>query len=149
MKLKFIRVLLWNLKISADRRYQRWLKLSIQSVRYLSDNKITPSISKSTRGLMNNWQNLKSRKIQKNVRTNYWKSKTVNGWTLERRKRQAKLIRQWRPWDKSSGPKTQSGKKKSSQNARKDSMRSTEMKQLCYLLAEFSRTEREARKTLK
>ena len=28
----------------------------------------------------------------------------VNGWTLERRKRQAELIRQWKPWAKSTGP---------------------------------------------
>jgi len=34
----------------------------------------------------------------------------VNGWTPERRKRQAELIRQWAPWAKSTGPKSQEGK---------------------------------------
>ena len=41
----------------------------------------------------------------------------ANGWTSERRARQAKLIQQWRPWEKSTGPKTQDGKEKISQNA--------------------------------
>ena len=44
-----------------------------------------------------------------------------NGWTPERRARQAKLIQQWRPWEKSTGPKTQVGKQKISQNAYKGS----------------------------
>ncbi len=43
----------------------------------------------------------------------------ANGWTLERRARQAKLIRQWRPWEKSTGPRTQEGKVKVAQNAYK------------------------------
>ena len=43
----------------------------------------------------------------------------TNGWTPERRARQAKLIRQWKPWEKSTGPKTPEGKAVSSQNAYK------------------------------
>ena len=43
----------------------------------------------------------------------------ANGWTPERRERQAKLIQQWRPWEKSTGPRTQAGKEKISQNAYK------------------------------
>jgi hypothetical protein len=41
----------------------------------------------------------------------------ANGWTPERRARQAKLIQQWRPWEMSTGPKTQAGKERISQNA--------------------------------
>lgn len=41
----------------------------------------------------------------------------VNGWASERRARQAELIRQWRPWDRSTGPKTLEGKAKASRNA--------------------------------
>lgn len=41
----------------------------------------------------------------------------VNGWTLERRQRQAELVKQWRPWDKSTGPKTLEGKERVSRNA--------------------------------
>ena len=42
-----------------------------------------------------------------------------NGWTSERRARQAKLIRRWRPWEKSTGPKTPEGKAIASRNADK------------------------------
>lgn len=41
----------------------------------------------------------------------------VNGWTLERRQRQAELIRQWRPWAKSTGPRSSDGKERVSRNA--------------------------------
>ena len=40
-----------------------------------------------------------------------------NGWTTERRARQAELIRRWRPWEKSSGPTTPEGKAISCRNA--------------------------------
>ncbi len=46
-----------------------------------------------------------------------------NGWTLERRQRQAELIRTWKPWKRSTGPKTASGKQKSSRNADKGGQR--------------------------
>ena len=38
-------------------------------------------------------------------------------WTLEERQRQAELIRQWKPWNHSTGAKTIEGKAKSSRNA--------------------------------
>ena len=38
-------------------------------------------------------------------------------WTLERRQRQAELIRQWQPWKQSTGPQTPEGKATSSRNA--------------------------------
>ena len=41
----------------------------------------------------------------------------ANGWTLERRARQAALIRTWSPWDKSTGPTTEAGKASASRNA--------------------------------
>ncbi|HUW37489.1 MAG TPA: hypothetical protein VMV91_09155 [Rhodocyclaceae bacterium] len=40
----------------------------------------------------------------------------AHGWTDERRARQAELIRSWRPWTKSTGPKTEAGKAIASQN---------------------------------
>ena len=43
----------------------------------------------------------------------------ANGWTPERRARQAELIRKWQPWRKSTGPKSRAGKKVVSQNAYK------------------------------
>lgn len=43
----------------------------------------------------------------------------TNGWTPERRGRQAQLIRQWRLWEKSTGPKSQEGKAKVARNSYK------------------------------
>ena len=41
----------------------------------------------------------------------------ANGWTAERKARQAELIGQWQPWKLSTGAKTAAGKAKSSKNA--------------------------------
>ena len=38
-------------------------------------------------------------------------------WTPERRQRQAELIRGWRPWELSTGPKTNEGKSTVASNA--------------------------------
>ena len=38
-------------------------------------------------------------------------------WTPERRARQAALIRTWRPWERSTGPKSPAGKAVSAGNA--------------------------------
>lgn len=43
----------------------------------------------------------------------------ANGWTPERRARQAALIRTWKPWERSTGAKTATGKARSSRNADK------------------------------
>src|SRR3954451_21000362 len=37
-------------------------------------------------------------------------AQTANGWTPERRARQAEAIQQWKPWEKSTGPRTTRGK---------------------------------------
>lgn len=41
----------------------------------------------------------------------------VNGWTLERRARQAELIRTWQPWQQSTGPKSVESKARVATNA--------------------------------
>ena len=41
----------------------------------------------------------------------------ANGWTPERRARQAELIRTWKPWEKATGPTSPEGKAKVSRNA--------------------------------
>lgn len=41
----------------------------------------------------------------------------MNGWTPERRQRQAEAIRRWKPWEQSTGPKTVEGKEQVSRNA--------------------------------
>lgn len=42
----------------------------------------------------------------------------ANGWTPERRAKQSAMIRNWKPWEKSTGAKTAEGKLKSSQNSK-------------------------------
>ena len=41
----------------------------------------------------------------------------MNGWSKERRARQAELIRNWQPWAKSTGPKSKEGKERVARNA--------------------------------
>ena len=43
----------------------------------------------------------------------------ANGWTQERRARQAALIRTWKPWERSTGARTAAGKARSIRNADK------------------------------
>ena len=47
----------------------------------------------------------------------------TNGWTEERRKRQSLLIQKWKPWEKSTGPRSPEGKAKASRNAFKGGIR--------------------------
>ena len=39
-----------------------------------------------------------------------------SGWTPERRQRQAEAIKQWKPWEQSTGPRTPQGKAAASRN---------------------------------
>ncbi len=41
----------------------------------------------------------------------------ANGWTPERRARQAAAIRRWQPWEQSTGPRTYEGKARAKMNA--------------------------------
>ena len=41
----------------------------------------------------------------------------TKGWSPERRARQAALIRAWKPWTRSTGPKTPAGKARMKENA--------------------------------
>jgi hypothetical protein len=47
----------------------------------------------------------------------------ANEWTQERRARQAELIKTWRPWERSTGPKTATGKAIVARNAWKGGSR--------------------------
>jgi len=42
-----------------------------------------------------------------------------NGWTTARQTQQAAAIHHWKPWEKSTGPKSPEGKQKASRNAYK------------------------------
>jgi hypothetical protein len=47
-----------------------------------------------------------------------------NGWTHERKAKQRAAIYRWRPWEKSTGPKTDGGKQTVARNAWKHGHRS-------------------------
>ena len=57
----------------------------------------------------------------------------TNGWTPARRARQATLIRRWKPWEKSSGPKNTEGKAMVARNPYKGAARE-KMRELTRLL---------------
>lgn len=62
----------------------------------------------------------------------------ANGWTPERRARQAEAIRRWKPWSRSTGPKTGEGRARSSRNAWKGGVRAS-LRTLARLLRERAR----------
>jgi hypothetical protein len=66
----------------------------------------------------------------------------ANGWSDERKARQAEAIHRWKPWARSSGPKSDAGKAKVARNAWKHGQRSAaalaEMRRLRELLAEWN-----------
>lgn len=68
-----------------------------------------------------------------------------SGWTPERRARQAELIRTWRPWAKSTGPRTAEGKARTSRNGFKGGSRA----QLRDLARELNAALREQREALR
>ena len=47
----------------------------------------------------------------------------ANGWTPERRAKQSAAIRRWRPWERSTGPRTAAGKARVARNAYKGGTR--------------------------
>ena len=57
-----------------------------------------------------------------------------NGWTDERRRKQAERCRQSKPWQHATGPKTMEGKQTVSQNAMKHGFRSHDGLELRRLL---------------
>ena len=67
----------------------------------------------------------------------------ANGWTPERRARQAALIRTWRPWEKSTGPRSVEGKARTSRNGFKGGHRAT-LRELARALDEALREQRDA-----
>lgn len=69
-----------------------------------------------------------------------------NGWTPERRALQAEMIRQWQPWQYSTGPRTQEGKAKSSRNAFKNCPMIDLKKRIKQLMREVKATRAEMSK---
>ena len=49
--------------------------------------------------------------------------KRASGWTAERRAKQSEAIRRWRPWEQSTGPRSDEGKARAGGNAYKGAQR--------------------------
>ncbi len=67
----------------------------------------------------------------------------ANGWTPERRARQAALIRTWRPWEHSTGPRTDEGKVLAARNGFKGG-HWLELRELVKAMNALLREQREA-----
>ena len=62
-----------------------------------------------------------------------------NHWTTEQRKRQADLIRKWKPWEKSTGPKSPEGKKRAVMRALKTGEHTKDVRNLRKLIGDQNR----------
>jgi len=71
----------------------------------------------------------------------------VKGWMEERRARQAKAIKRWRPWQHSTGPRTAEGKARSFRNAYRGGQRQL-MRQFARLLRQLEHAETSRRQTV-
>jgi hypothetical protein len=69
----------------------------------------------------------------------------TNGWTPERRARQAALIRNWRPWENSTGPRSDEGKARTAQNGFKGG----QWRELLMLARDLTSSLREQRDALR
>ena len=80
----------------------------------------------------------------------------VSGWTAERKARQAALIRTWRPWEQSTGPRTAQGKAQAASNGRESHgltpeilAQRSKMRDLMRAVGELLREQREVQSELK
>jgi hypothetical protein len=64
-----------------------------------------------------------------------------SGWTPERRAKQAALIHTWRPWEHSTGPRTDQGKARTAQNGFKGA-RWLELRQMLKVVNAVLREQR-------
>ncbi len=77
-------------------------------------------------------------------------TRKASGWSAERRARQAALIHNWRPWERSTGPRTADGKARSARNAVKHGRCTAASRALLagfrWMLREMEAEEREIRR---
>ncbi len=64
-----------------------------------------------------------ARKKIETRQTNFWRKQMANGWTPERKQRQSELIKKWRPWESSTGPRTPEGKTRAAMRGYKGGVR--------------------------
>ena len=73
---------------------------------------------------------------------------TSRGWPPERRRKQAERLRKLKPWLKSTGPKTRTGKARAAQNALKHGGRARLIRKIAYMLALHRRLLRKINENL-
>ena len=66
------------------------------------------------------------------------KTHEQEGWAQEHRLKQSEVIRNWKPWEKSTGAKTSQGKEKSKMNAFKHGVRSSALLYLKAIIDEYA-----------
>ena len=69
-------------------------------------------------------------------------------WSPEQRARQSVKIQQWRPWARSTGPKTEEGKVASAGNANKHGLRGRKWLELARDVNDYLRDQRERLKRI-
>jgi hypothetical protein len=67
-------------------------------------------------------------------------------WTESEKKKQARLIQGWRPWENSSGPKSRIGKDLAKANSYKHGMYCKELRAAAIIVAACARIRRESDK---
>ena len=66
-----------------------------------------------------------------------------NGWTPERRQQQRDAIQRWKPWERSTGPKTDDGKRRSAKNSTVTGIHSAENRAIVREIREQLRAAQE------
>lgn len=66
-----------------------------------------------------------------------------NGWSPERRQRQREAIQRWKPWEQSTGPRTDAGKERSAMNALVHGLDTAHQRDLMKRINAFLREQRQ------
>jgi len=70
-------------------------------------------------------------------------------WTEEARLKQSELIKEWKPWEKSTGAKTEEGKKRCADNNYRRFTNNPELIKVMKQINEMKKTHRDMQKMLK
>ena len=72
-----------------------------------------------------------------------------SGWSQARRQRQREAIQRWKPWEQSTGPRSEAGKARAAQNGRTHGLFDARSRDLMRSLHELLREQRQALKEVR
>ena len=72
-----------------------------------------------------------------------------NGWSPERRQRQREAIQRWKPWEQSTGPRSEAGKARAAQNGRTHGLFDARSRELLRWATAMLREQRRGLKELR